>query len=197
MTVRTLPLFPLGSVLFPEGPLSLRIFEPRYVDMVSRCLRDNTGFVVLLLVQGREAGAGATQAAAIGTEARIVDFDRLDDGLLGLTCVGVERVHVLKSWRQEDGLHVGEVEDIAPDLTCPVALECSHLPPLLRQVFGEVGEPYASMRPRYDDAGWVANRLAEIAPLEPNVRQRLLEMRDPAERLAVLGPMIRPGRTDA
>lgn len=197
MTTRVLPLFPLGSVLFPEGPLSLRIFEPRYVDMVSRCLRDGTGFVVVLLVQGREAGAGATQAAAIGTEARIVDFDRLEDGLLGLTCVGARRVRVLSTWRQEDGLNVGEVEDLSIDPATAVPIECSHLPPLLRQVFGELGEPYASMMPRYDDAGWVANRLAEIAPLDPAVRQRLLETADPAERLSVLAPMIRPGRTDA
>ena len=74
--VRELPLFPLNAVLFPGGPLPLRIFEPRYLDMVSRCMREQTGFAVVLLGEGEEASA-VTSFAATGTEARIVDFDRL------------------------------------------------------------------------------------------------------------------------
>ena len=108
---RTLPLFPLGTVLFPAGPLALRIFEPRYVDMVGRCMREGSGFAVVLLVEGAEAGGGSLTTAAIGTEARIVDFDRLEDGLLGLTCVGQGRLRIVRAWREEDGLNVGEVAD--------------------------------------------------------------------------------------
>ena len=108
---RELPLFPLSAVLFPGGPLPLRIFEPRYVDMVGRCLREGSGFAVVLLTDGNEAGE-AIEFAEVGTEARIVDFDRLDDGLLGLSCVGQQRIRVLEAWRQPDGLNMGRVEDL-------------------------------------------------------------------------------------
>jgi uncharacterized protein len=194
---RTLPLFPLGSVLFPGGPLSLRIFEPRYVDMVGRCLREGTGFAVVLLIGGREAGAGMTTTASVGTEARIVDFDQLEDGLLGLTCLGVGRVRILRAWREDDGLNVGEVEDLPDDPAAEVPLDCAHLVTALEQLYPELGGAYERIEPRYADAAWVGNRLAELAPFEPGVKQGLLELGDPLERLRYLAPLIRLGPDDA
>jgi uncharacterized protein len=191
---RTLPLFPLGTVLFPGGPLTLRIFEPRYVDMVRRCMRDLTGFGVVLLVQGREAGGEATIAtAAIGTEAKIVDFYQLEDGLLGLTCVGQQRFRLRRAWRQEDGLNVGEVEDLPADAAQPMPEDCAHLPPLLQRLFPQLGDPYSFVEPRWDDAGWVANRIAEIAPLDTDTKQALMQMDDPLARLRELAPLVREG----
>jgi len=190
---RTLPLFPLGTVLFPAGPLALRIFEPRYVDMVGRCLRDGTGFGVVLLVDGAEAGRGAVATAAVGTEARIVDFDRLEDGLLGLTCIGAGRLRILRAWRQDDGLNVGEVTDIAPDPAQPVPDDCGHLAARLRRLYGDLGPLYARVPPAWDDAAWLGNRLAELAPLEPAAKQRLLELTDPLQRLRHLAPRVPAG----
>ena len=191
MSNRTLPLFPLGSVLFPAGPLELRIFEPRYVDMIGRCMKEGTGFGVVLLVEGQEAGAGSLMTAAVGTEATVVDFNRLDDGLLGLTCVGRERVRIVRAWRQEDGLNVGEVHDIAADPSAAVPEDCGHLPEALRQLYPSLGASYEWVPPRWDDAAWVGNRLAELAPLESAVKQGLLELEDPVERLRYLAPLIR------
>jgi Lon protease-like protein len=188
---RTLPLFPLGAVLFPGGPLALRIFEPRYVAMVSRCMRESTGFGVVLLVDGREAGGGATTTAATGTEAQIVDFNRLDDGLLGLTCVGRERLRILRAWRQDDGLNLAEVEDVPADAPMAVPDECAHLPHALRRLYPELEAIYEWVQPRWDDAAWIGNRLAELAPLEATVKQGLLELEDPLERLRYLAPLIR------
>ena len=198
-TVRTLPLFPLAAVLFPGGPLSLRIFEPRYVDMVGRCMKDGSGFVVVLIVDGQEAGGGALTTAAVGTEARIVDFNRLDDGLLGLSCMGAGRLRVMRAWRQGDGLNLGEVTPLAPDPAVTIPEDCAHLAEVLRQVYPELGPTYASIAPQFDDASWVGQRLAELAPLEPAVKQGLLELEDPIERLRYLAPMIRleRGATDA
>lgn len=190
---RTLPLFPLGTVLFPGGPLTLRIFEPRYVEMVRRCMRDLTGFGVVLLVQGREAGGNSIATAAIGTEAKIVDFYQLDDGLLGLTCVGQQRFRLVRAWRQEDGLNVGAVADVAPDPTRPVPADCAHLPPLLQRLFPQLGDPYSFVEPRWHDAGWIANRFAEIAPLDAETKQSLLQMDDPLARLRELAPLVRDG----
>jgi len=190
---RTLPLFPLGTVLFPGGPLALRIFEPRYIAMVSRCMKESTGFGVVLLIEGREAGGGSTTTAATGTEAWIVDFNRLSDGLLGLTCLGRERLRILRAWRQGDGLNLAEVEDVPPDAPVGIPEECAHLPVALRHLYAELEPIYEWVEPRWDDAGWIGNRLAELAPLEPAVKQGLLELIDPLERLRYLAPIIKLG----
>jgi len=118
-THATLPLFPLNTVLFPGGPLRLRIFEPRYLDMVSRCMREDSGFGVALIVAGREAG-GAAQTVTIGTHARIVDFEQLDDGLLGITARGERRFRIVHAHQESDGLNVAQVEWLDDELRAEV-----------------------------------------------------------------------------
>jgi len=191
--VRELPLFPLNTVLFPGGPLPLRIFEPRYLDMVSRCLREQSGFAVVLLSEGEEE-TSATSFAATGTEARIVDFDRLEGGLLGISCIGRERVRIVEAWREADGLNRGRVLDIAADPVVPVPLDQTWLTEVVMQVLPEAGETYRHVE-RRDDAAWIANRLAELLPLTLADKQTLLELADPLERLSVLEPAVRRSRT--
>lgn len=186
---RELPLFPLGTVLFPGGPLPLRIFEARYVDMVGRCLREQAGFGVVLIEEGREAG-GPARFASVGTEASIVDFDRLEDGLLGIRCQGLERFRVVEAWRAADGLNVGRVEALAPQPEVPVPPEFAHLAQALGSVLPQLGELYGALPPRLDDAAWVGHRLAEVLPLTAPVRQVLLELDDPVARLAALAPLL-------
>lgn len=186
---RELPLFPLQTVLFPGGPLPLRIFEPRYLDMVGKCLREGMGFGVVLLAEGQEAGE-AVEFAALGTEARIVDFDRLEDGLLGLTCIGQQRIRVLEAWREPGGLNMGLVEDVAGDLPQALPAEHQRLADVVRRLLLELDDLYAHVEPHFDDAGWVGCRLAELLPLELADKQALLESTDPAERLALLAPLL-------
>ncbi|HEU4515727.1 MAG TPA: LON peptidase substrate-binding domain-containing protein [Steroidobacteraceae bacterium] len=190
--VRELPLFPLNTVLFPGGPLPLRIFEPRYLDMVSRCMREQSGFAVVLLGEGEEVSS-ATSFAATGTEARIVDFDRLEGGLLGISCLGRERVRVVEAWREADGLNRGRVLDIAADPVVPVPIDLDWLKDVVARVLPEAGDAYRHVQ-RRDDAAWIANRLAELLPLSLADRQGLLELADPLERLAVLEPAVTRGR---
>ena len=182
MTSEALPLFPLHTVLFPGGPLALRIFEPRYLDMVRRCMKEQSSFGVVTIFEGAEAGA-VTHLADVGTCARIVDFDPLPDGLLGITCVGGERVRVLRRWQQSDGLHLGEVERLPTAPACELPAELAHLADLLREVLPKLGAGYAHVDARFDDAGWVADRWAEILPLPPRDQLVLLELDDPVERL--------------
>src|ERR1700716_2112001 len=104
VTTAGAPLFPLNTVLFPGGPLPLRIFETRYVDMVRHCMRERCAFGVVLIRAGAEVGAVA-DTAAVGTTARIVDFNSMPDGLLGITCVGERKLRVLRRWQQDDGLN--------------------------------------------------------------------------------------------
>jgi len=211
----TLPLFPLSTVLFPEGPLKLRIFEPRYLDMIGRCLREDSAFGIALIVEGREAG-GPARTTEIGTSARVVDFEQLDDGLLGITARGERRFRILSVRRQSDGLHLARVEWLPTEQPSAVPPRLQILAELMRQAYDQVaahlaaqagartgpasrggaqprqdamsgeGPLYGGVPPRFDDAGWIGMRLAEILPLAAPERQRCLEMLDPIERLTFL-----------
>ncbi|HWX68527.1 MAG TPA: LON peptidase substrate-binding domain-containing protein [Steroidobacteraceae bacterium] len=177
-----LALFPLSTVLFPGGPLRLRIFEPRYLDMVRHCLKESRAFGVLLILEGEEAGE-AVSVAESGTSARVVDFDTLPDGLLGIDCIGEQRFRVLKRWQQGDGLNVAQVDYLPDDPPCALPAELAHLGELLREVLPQLGERYAHVVAQYEDAGWVGNRWAEVLALTPAEKQQLLELADPLARL--------------
>ena len=187
----TIPLFPLSTVLFPEGALKLRIFETRYVDMIGRCMKEQSGFGVVLIVEGQEAGSQVT-TAEVGTLARITDFERLSDGLLGITAQGGQRFRLVTTRRQADGLNVAEVEWLPAELSMPIPSEHLDLSEALAELWPRLTEGRDPTPPRYDDAGWVSARLAEILPLEVTERQRCLEISDPAQRLQYLRERI-PG----
>lgn len=184
-----IPLFPLRTVLFPGGPLPLRIFETRYTDMVRRCMREQAPFGVLMIEEGEEAGDVAS-TAAIGCSARIADFGTLPDGLLGISCIGERRFRVLRVWREPDGLNVGAVEWLAADGGAALPQEYARLADTVRRALEELAEHYEHVERRYDDAAWVGNRLAELLPIENGHKQALLEMDDPLERLEALGTLI-------
>jgi hypothetical protein len=177
-------------VLFPGGPLPLRIFETRYVDMVRNCMRDHDPFGVVLIRTGGEVGAIA-ETAQIGTTARIVDFNSTADGLLGISCMGERKFRVLKRWQQDDGLNVAEIQPLPLEEPCEIPDEYRHLGLLLRKVLPELGEFYAAIPKQFDDAGWVSHRLAEILPISLAEKQQCLELDDPLARLARLNPLIR------
>ncbi len=184
------PLFPLNTVLFPGGPLPLRIFETRYVDMVRHCMRERCPFGVVLIRAGGEVGAVA-DTAEIGTTARIVDFNSMPDGLLGITCTGEQKFRVLKRWQQDDGLNVADIQMLPPEEQVDLPGEFQHLGMLLRKVLPELGELYAKIPKHFDDSAWVGNRLAEILPVSLSEKQQCLEIDDPLVRLGRLNPLIR------
>ncbi len=186
MPLVDIPLFPLSAVLFPGGPLSLRIFERRYLDLVRDCARDSAGFGVCLILAGREAGEPAVPAA-IGTLARITDFCTLPDGLLGISAEGGERFQVATTRVRDNGLVHGEVR-FWPDEPCvEVPPEHGLLATILERLLDQVGGAVAKVdRARFDDASWVGFRLAEMLPLAQPEKQHLLQMTDPLQRLAQL-----------
>ena len=178
MSEAVLPLFPLGTVLFPGGPLALRIFEPRYLDLVRRCMREQAPFGVVLILEGLEAGPVAALATT-GTSARLTDFDTRPDGLLGIACRGERRFRVARRWQQRDGLHLAEVDYLPPAAPRTLPPELAHLGAELRAVLARLDGPFAQLETHYEDAGWVANRWAEILPLAPAHKQALLELAEP------------------
>jgi Lon protease-like protein len=183
---RELPLFPLNTVLFPGGALGLRIFEARYLDLVRDSARGDGTFGVCLIMRGQEAGEPALPAA-VGTLARIVDFDTLPDGLLGISVEGSTRFRVMKSRIRSNGLVIGEVRPWPDEPEVPVPVELALLPAILERLAEQAGLSWRNgPRERYDDASWVGFRLAELLPLGDTERQHLLEVTDPLERLAAL-----------
>ncbi len=186
-----LPLFPLRTVLFPGGLLPLRIFETRYVDMVSRCMREGAEFGVLLITDAAGAESGPLSAMAqVGTSARIVDFHALPDGLLGLMCRGARRFRLLNRRLQADGLHLGSVAWLAEPAPSALAPEHRPLARVLRRVLQELGDTARHLDADFDEAGWVSNRLAEFLPLARSAQQELLELEDPQQRMCALAPLI-------
>jgi len=194
LETRVIPFFPLSTVLFPDGPLPLRVFEPRYLDMVSRCMKCGTEFGVLLLLSGSETGAA--RMASIGTTARIQDWYQGSDGILGITAVGVQRFRMISVNREADGLYVGEVDDLEPELSQTLPDEYSQMAALLEVVINDLGKLYENIETRYDDATWVGRRFAEILPISQAQKQRCLEMNDPLERLAFVRPLLRSIRQE-
>ena len=181
-------LFPLSTVLFPGGPLPLRVFEIRYLDMVSRCLKNNQGFGVCLIEQGSETGAARTYI--VGTLARIRDWSNGPDGLLHILAMGERRFRVLRMRAQHDGLNLGEIEWLPEEPSAPLPESAQPLVEVLRQGLAQLTERYAMVTPAYDDAVWVAYRLAEILPLPLVQRQHLLELNDVRLRLDIIATLL-------
>ena len=180
-----IPLFPLQTVLFPGGPLPLRIFEPRYTDMVGRCSREQAPFGVVLIQEGDEAGEVAA-TATVGCSARIVDFGTLEDGLLGISCIGERKFRVQRVWRQQDGLNMAEVDWLPAERATPLPAHHACLGETLRRALDELAEHYQHVEKKFDDASWVGAPLAELMPLSAEDKQALLELSDSIARLDAL-----------
>ena len=178
----SLPIFPLHAVLFPGGPLALRIFEPRYLDMVGRVLRGDARFGVCLIRAGRETGAAAT-THGVGTVVRIVDWHRRVDGLLGVTVIGEQRFRILESTVGDDQLVEARVELLANEPAAPVPDRYKDLADLLRTVLSSAGPVYEQFPGDFDDAVWVSGRLVELLPFPLEEKQALLEMDGAVTRL--------------
>ena len=183
MSHDTLPLFPLNSVLLPGAWLDLRIFETRYLDLVRDCSRKGCGFGVVLIQEGQDTDAGST-IHAVGCEARIVDFNTLPDGLLGIRVEGARRFRILDSQVEGNGLRVAGVAWSEPAPAMPVPVEYAVLVTILERL-AEHGHSQlaAAEKARFDDADWVSWRVIERLPLDTAEKQQALEQGDPLQRL--------------
>jgi len=190
MELETIGLFPLNAVLVPGGSLGLRVFEPRYLDLVRDCSRDGGGFGVCMILAGDETGDAGTPAA-FGTEARIEDFDSDESGTLTLKVRGHRRFRVVRTRVRDNGLVVGEVAWREPDGDDELRPEHAVLGVLLQRILEQVGGDDADPGPRQiDSAAWVGWRLAELLPLSDRQRQVLLQEDDPHARLEQLLSLV-------
>jgi len=190
-----IPLFPLRTVLFPGGPLPLRIFESRYIDMISQCMKSESSFGVLLIREGQETGLATTHE--VGTLAKIMDWYQGSDGLLGVTAVGGQRFELLSARQQADGLNIGKIELLAAEPYMALPAEYAPLKKILEGVLDDLGRLYESLERRFDDAVWVTYRLIEILPIDLEQKQQLLESSDTLARLNLIDELMNTVRGPA
>lgn len=178
-----LPIFPLGSVLFPGGSLSLRVFEQRYMEMAKACLKDGAPFGIALIRSGEEVGTTA-EPETIGTVARIVEWDMPHLGILQIKVRGENRFRLDGKSVTRSGLIIGELTRIPDDLH----VDCPELPPcaaFLRKVLTQTSSGHL-MPAHFEDANWVSFRITELLPFNNAVKQKMLELTDARMRLEIL-----------
>lgn len=183
-----LPLFPLSSIVLPDGFMPLRLFERRYIDMVKDCFRNETGFGICLIKQGGEV-ADVCEPYPLGTRVSIVDFDQGDDGLLHITAKGIEEFKILSYTSNESGLLIGEVEVIPAQPATPMEPEFKVLAKKLDLILGYLESEARYDTKQLDNADWVIHRLLEVLPLTNDAKYELLQLPTNRERLEALNSL--------
>jgi len=184
-------LFPLNTVLFPGCSLSLQIFEQRYLRLIKSCLRDNHGFVVILISVGKEV-SDTPETYSIGTYVDIVDWEMLDNGLFGITIEAKYRVHVTNPSALDDGLMTGEIEALpTPDeADASVITRIPDLVDTLRQLSQHPYIEKQAMEIDYSCTQDVCDKLSQLLPLDPLIKQSLLEINNSEEKIDRLRDLI-------
>lgn len=193
-----MPLFPLSTVLFPDGVLPLQVFEVRYLDMISRCIVDGTPFGVVLLTSGhevRKADAGQERFVAAGTIASVTETTAEAPGLLQVLCRGGARFNVVTAEQRVNGLWVAEAELAEDDQVVRIPSELQGAADALDRVLNSLHEVPQHRWPvqppfRLDDCGWVANRWCELLPLPNQQKHNMLMLDNPVIRLELLHDVL-------
>ncbi|HSV45408.1 MAG TPA: LON peptidase substrate-binding domain-containing protein [Ramlibacter sp.] len=199
LTLQSLPLFPLGTVLFPGGLLPLRIFEVRYLDMIGRCHKAGAPFGVVSLTEGSEVRTpgGKEAFSMVGTLATISALESPRPGLMMVRASGAQRFRITASDQLRHGLWVADVERLAPDMAVPIPDDLRSTADALARLIQSL--QHKAMAPdqlplqgpwQLDDCGWVANRWCELLPLPVPLKQRLMELDNPLVRLELVSDVL-------
>jgi Lon protease-like protein len=195
----SIPLFPLKTILFPDGHLPLQVFEVRYLDLVKRCIAKGEEFGVVSLLDGSEVRLPEQHEtlSACGTMARILDWSAPLPGLLQISCIGTTRFQIKSAEQLKHGLWMAEVEEVAEDMVVPIPTEqqdvANALGALIRSLQKkQISTANMSLAPPYrlDEAGWVANRWCELLRLDMEEKQRLLLQENPVLRLELVQDVL-------
>ena len=189
----TIPLFPLRTVLFPGGRLPLKVFEQRYIDMTTACMKERAPFGVVMITAGDEVATrgGIPAFAPFGTLATITGWDMPELGILHLATEGLSRFAVREHRVQGDKLVVADVVDVPNEPSIPLPDDAQPLARLLELIVTRVGPHNFPPDADYGDATWVGYRLAEILPLPLTIKQSMLEINDAQVRLQALGTFLK------
>lgn len=187
---RQLPLFPLQTVIFPGGILPLRIFEQRYLDMVTRAIADATPFGICAILQGQETGTPAVPCN-VGTEVVVSDWDMPQPGILHIKTRALDRFVIRSTLIEANGLLVAAIDNMSAERSAPIPDDLALAREILRHIIDEVGAEQFPSPQELDNAVWVGYRLSEVLPLKLGVKQNLLEMKDSVTRLKILTEFLR------
>lgn len=179
--LRDLPLFLLNAVLLPEQRMPLKVFEPRYFDMVSGCLKQDRPFGVCLIAAGDEVGKAAVPAP-VGTLAHIEQWDMAQAGILFILVRGGARFEI-ESQRVESNRVLANVRLWPAEPPLPMPSELQELRALLKRALDDTPGKAVPEPHRLDDASWVGMRLAQLLPVDNAQRQVWLAQQDPLVRL--------------
>ena len=170
-----LSLFPLSVTLLPYGRMPLQVFEQRYLELVKSSMRSGEGFGIVRIERGAEvAPSGLPTLAAMGSVATIVDWDQLDNGLLGITVQGGRRFRPFNLWREDDGLIRAEAE-LLPELGKVAMIEAWE--PMRTVLEGLQAHPHVErigLPIDFDDAWQVAFSLVQLLPIAEDLKVELL-----------------------
>ena len=200
--VKPLPLFPLGTVLFPGALLPLQLFELRYLQMIGECERHGTGFGVVTLSQGREVhrpGEAAEQFETMGTRVQIERIERPQPGLVKVWCRGMGKFRIEATQQRSDGLWTGQVQALPPEPAVQVPEDLRHLSAQMHEVLTQLSAqpsevPHWAEAWRLQDCGWLSNRWGELLPLPLQMKYRLFALQEPLVRLELIGDMVAPAQ---
>jgi len=193
-----IPLFPLGTILFPDGIIALKIFEARYLDMIKQCLREKTEFGIVSILKNFDSDEQnlSTMFSTIGTLAQIEDFDPVQPALYMTKSLGTQRFKLLSSAQKSNGLWIGEIELLENDPITPIPAEHQRVAELLDGIISVIqsedllGEAPFKKPFKIDDCGWVSNRLAELLPISLAQKNHLLAQTNPRIRLDLITEII-------
>jgi Lon protease-like protein len=197
--METIPLFPLGSALFPDGRLPLQIFEVRYLDMINKCIANGTSFGVVALTAGNEVRKpGLVESfVPVGTLAHIKEWSAPVQGLLRISCNGTSRFRIAAKEQLKHGLWMAQVEPLENDQSVAIPDELQNTVTALMNLLASlknhsipesdipVAAPY-----RLDDCGWVSNRWSEMLPMSVEQKQGLLALDNPVLRLELVQDLL-------
>ena len=193
-----IPLFPLPLILFPGGRLELQIFEIRYLDMVKRCMQDDTGFGIVMIEDGEQTLSSREQqlpsVSHYGTYCKIVDFDQRGNGMLAITVEGQVKFVIRDHYEGENRLMMGDIRFLEKENHVPIPEKHAHLANLLGTLMDHEGISKAvqdsGLEIDFEESLDVGARLTELLPCPNRYKQRLFEMKDPVARLSELEKLI-------
>ena len=181
-------------MIFPGGKLPLQIFETRYVDMVKRCLRDSTGFGVIMITEGdqvlRDPEQQLPSVSRCGTYCTIADFDELPNGMLGIMAEGMKKFVIRDEYEQSDRLMMGDIEFLGDEKDVDMPTEKEHLSSLLESLMSHEAVQRVGLGCDMTQAVEVGARLTELLPCSNGFKQRMLEIKDPLVRLSELDKLV-------
>jgi Lon protease-like protein len=188
-----IPIFPLSSLLFPRGRMALQIFEQRYLDLVRSSLKEDSGFGITWIVEGAEIsrpGLAMPELAQFGCYARIVDWDALPNGLLGITIEGGERFRLQQAQTRDSGLVMGEVHMEQLRAAEPIREEWDSMVDVLLSLEQHPHVQRLGIKVDHGDAWQVGYALAQLLPVDDDIKYALLALDDIEEFMAEMDELL-------